>query len=170
MKKHNSYKGMSLGSIAAARKRPGSSNAYRYNKDNIFAGRSGGANPKSFPLTKGGSKTLDPQRVRSAIKLAHNAPNPTALKKFVAKTAINKGNKAMKTLGMNILDTIAKKKKSTYGGNKGDISRSAPKDYKNFKDTDPNYKSKAFGGAHGDERRSAPRDYDKPKRRKRRAV
>jgi hypothetical protein len=172
MKKHASFKNLSTGKISAARKKPGSSNAFSYSKNNIFAGKAGGANPTSYPLSKGGSSKLDASRVRSALSLAHNAPKPQAMRKYIATTLKEKGNTEMATLGKKILEKLGKKKKSTYGGNEGDISRSAKKDYAGFKDTDPDYKSKQFGGAHGDERRSARKDYEdaKPTRRKRRMV
>ena len=172
MKKHASFKNLSIDKISAARKKPGSSNAYSYHKNNIYAGKAGGANPASYPLSKNGSSKLDASRVRSALSLAHNAPKPKPMRKCIAKTAIEKGNTEMATLGKKILERLGKKKKSTYGGNKGDISRSAKKDYPGFKDTDPDYKSVKFGGGHGDERRSARKDYEdiKPTRRKRRMV
>jgi hypothetical protein len=164
---HSSYKKVTRTKIAKARKRPGSSNAYSYNKDNVFAGPAGGSEPGTFPLTKDGSKKLDMGRVASAQKLAHNAPEPKKLKKYIARQLLSKGNTMQKSLGKKILERLGatpKKKDSTFGGNKGDISRSAPVDYADSKDTDPNYRSKAYGGGAGEQRRSAPRDYSKRRR------
>jgi len=59
-------------------KRPGGSNVGEYkdvSKKN-FAGPSGGAPQGSFPIN-----TLT--RAKSALKLAHNAPNPAGIKKAV---------------------------------------------------------------------------------------
>tara|TARA_R110002020_G_scaffold448573_3_gene661432 strand:+ start:3102 stop:3584 length:483 start_codon:yes stop_codon:yes gene_type:complete len=143
---------------AKARKRPGGSNvgSYPSRKGSIFAGPAGGAPKGSFPLTRNGRLSLD--RAKSAIKLAHNAPRPTALKKFVANTLIKtKGNK-MASLGKKILGKLATKDtEKKWGGNKGDES-SSKRDYANFKDTDKGYKSKAFGEGHGDRSKSR-RDY-----------
>lgn len=66
--------------IREARKKPGGSNVGKYKnvskKD--FAGPSGGAPAGSFPID---SKA----RGESALKLAHNAPNPKGIKKAVCK-------------------------------------------------------------------------------------
>lgn len=59
-------------------KKPGSSNTGEYKnvKPKDFAGAKGGASKYSYPInTKA--------RARSAIKLAHNAPNPEGIKKAV---------------------------------------------------------------------------------------
>lgn len=60
------------------RKRRGSSNAGEYKtvSRNDFAGSSGGASPFSYPInTK--------SRARSALKLAHFAPDPEGIKRAV---------------------------------------------------------------------------------------
>lgn len=66
--------------IKAAKKKPGGSNVGKYksvSKTN-FAGPSGGAPAGSYPInTK--------KRAKSALKLAHNAPNPAGIKKAVCK-------------------------------------------------------------------------------------
>ena len=60
----------------AARKKPGGSNVGEYPNVKKFAGPSGGAPKGSFPInTK--------KRAESAIKLAHNAPNPQGIKRAV---------------------------------------------------------------------------------------
>lgn len=62
----------------AARKKPGGSNVGKYPDVNLFAGPSGGAPKGSYPInTK--------QRAESALKLAHNAPNPAGIKAKVHK-------------------------------------------------------------------------------------
>lgn len=64
--------------VKRMRRKAGSSNAGKYPsvapKD--FAGKAGGASPYSFPIN-----TLN--RAKSALKLAHNAPNPAGIKKRV---------------------------------------------------------------------------------------
>ena len=63
---------------AAARKKPGGSNVGDYPNVSKFAGPSGGAPKGSYPInTK--------KRAKSALKLAHNAPNPAGIKKAVLK-------------------------------------------------------------------------------------
>lgn len=63
-------------SIKAARKKPGGSNVGKYKGVKEFAGPAGGSPKGSFPInTK--------SRAKSALKLAHNAPNPSGIKKKV---------------------------------------------------------------------------------------
>jgi len=61
-------------------KKPGSSNVGKYKnvapKD--FAGRAGNTSPYSFPINS-------LSRARSALKLAHNAPNPEGIRTAVYK-------------------------------------------------------------------------------------
>ena len=63
-----------------ARKKPGGSNVgeYRKVKSSDFCGPAGGAPKGSFPVT-----TL--ARARSALKLAHNAPNPAGIRSCVLR-------------------------------------------------------------------------------------
>lgn len=63
---------------AKMRKKPGGSNVgdYKSVAKKDFAGAAGGAPKGSFPIN-----TL--ARARSALRLAHNAPNPQALKRKV---------------------------------------------------------------------------------------
>lgn len=60
------------------RKKEGSSNAGKYKNvsPKEFAGASGGASKYSFPIN-----TL--ARAKSALKLAHNAPDPAGIRKKV---------------------------------------------------------------------------------------
>jgi hypothetical protein len=59
------------------RDKPGGSNVGKYSKsEGPFAGPSGGAPAGSYPI---GSKS----RGKSALKLAHNAPNPSGIKAAV---------------------------------------------------------------------------------------
>lgn len=73
-------KGVKVSRTAEKRmeKKPGGSNTGEYKnvspKD--FAGKAGGSSPYSFPIN-----TL--KRARSALKLAHNAPNPEGIRKKV---------------------------------------------------------------------------------------
>ena len=64
--------------IRQARKKPGGSNVGEYPrvKSEDFAGPSGGAPKGSYPIN-----TIE--RGRSALKLAHNAPNPQGIKDAV---------------------------------------------------------------------------------------
>jgi len=66
--------------VRAARKKPGGSNVGEYKrvKTSNFAGPAGGAPAGSFPIN-----TI--ARARSALKLAHNAPNPAGIRRAVYK-------------------------------------------------------------------------------------
>jgi len=70
--------------VKSARKKPGGSNAGKYKNEKIFAGPSGGAPPGTYPLTKNGKKSV--KRGKSALKLAHNAPDAAGIKSKVLKT------------------------------------------------------------------------------------
>jgi hypothetical protein len=61
-------------------KKPGGSNVGEYKKvpKSEFAGPSGGSPKGSFPINT-------ESRGKSALKLAHNAPNPSGIKKAVYK-------------------------------------------------------------------------------------
>lgn len=63
-------------SIRAARKKPGGSNVGKYKGVKDFAGPSGGSPKGSYPINTRA-------RAKSALKLAHNAPNPSGIKKKV---------------------------------------------------------------------------------------
>lgn len=65
--------------IRANREKPGGSNAGKYNPKDKFAGPSGGAPAGSFPINS-------EKRGKSAIKLAHNAPNPQGIKNAVYRS------------------------------------------------------------------------------------
>lgn len=68
------------GKLSKIRTKPGSSNAGEYKdvKADEFAGASGGASKYSYPInTK--------KRAKSALKLAHNAPDPAGIKAKVYK-------------------------------------------------------------------------------------
>jgi hypothetical protein len=63
---------------AEARKKPGGSNVGDYPNVSKFAGPSGGAPKGSYPInTK--------KRAKAALSYAHNAPNPSGIKKAVYK-------------------------------------------------------------------------------------
>ena len=64
--------------VRAARKKPGGSNVGKYKrvKKKDFAGTAGGAPSGSYPIN-----TI--ARARSALQLAHNAPNPAGIKRKV---------------------------------------------------------------------------------------
>lgn len=59
-------------------KKPGGSNVGEYKKvkPSDFAGKKGGAPKYSYPINT-------EKRAKSALKLAHNAPNPEGIKKAV---------------------------------------------------------------------------------------
>ena len=65
-----------LGNLLRMRKRPGGSNAGKYPGVTSFAGPAGGAPAGSYPIN-----TL--ARGRSALQLAHNAPNPSGIRQGV---------------------------------------------------------------------------------------
>ena len=92
---------MNKKSIKEARKKPGGSNVGEYHSGNIFVGPAGGAPKGSYPITKGGSKKIDPRRVRAALMLAHNAPNPEGIRTKIAQ--ILKRKKSMQGLANRIL-------------------------------------------------------------------
>jgi hypothetical protein len=66
--------------LAKMRKKPGSSNAGKYKNvsPKKFAGAAGGASKFSFPIP-------DIHHAKSALKLAHNAPDPAGIKAKVYK-------------------------------------------------------------------------------------
>ena len=64
--------------VRKARKKPGGSNVGKYPKVKTFAGPSGGAPTGSFPIN-------NMSRAKSALQLAHNAPNPAGIKRAVYK-------------------------------------------------------------------------------------
>jgi len=67
-----------LARVRKARKKPGGSNVGKYPRVKSFAGPSGGSPKGSFPINS-------LARAKSAIKLAHNAPNPAGIKRAVYK-------------------------------------------------------------------------------------
>ena len=66
--------------VRAARKKAGGSNVGKYKrvKTSNFAGPAGGAPSGSYPIN-----TI--ARARSALQLAHNAPNPAGIRNAVYK-------------------------------------------------------------------------------------
>ena len=64
--------------VTEAREKPGGSNVGKYKNVKTFCGPSGGAPEGSYPVN-----TIS--RGRSAVKLAHNAPNPSGIKRCVYK-------------------------------------------------------------------------------------
>ncbi len=64
--------------VRKARKKPGGSNVGKYPGVESFAGPSGGAPAGSYPINPR-------KRAKSAIKLAHNAPNPAGIKRAARK-------------------------------------------------------------------------------------
>lgn len=66
--------------VSELRKKPGGSNVGKYKgvQKSEFAGPAGGAPSGSFPINTR-------KRAVSALKLAHNAPNPAGIKAKVVK-------------------------------------------------------------------------------------
>jgi len=62
--------------IRKARKKPGGSNAGKYPGVKSFAGPAGDAPKGSYPIN-------NKAHARSALRLAHNAPNPAGIKRAV---------------------------------------------------------------------------------------
>jgi hypothetical protein len=63
-------------SVRSARAKPGGSNVGNYPNVKSFAGPSGGAPKGSYPINTRA-------RAKSALQLAHNAPNPAGIRKAV---------------------------------------------------------------------------------------
>lgn len=80
MKKKVIMKGVeeSKKKVAEAHKKPGGSNVGKYKKvpSKDFAGKAGGAPAGSYPIN-----TV--KRAKAALAYAHNAPNPSGIKKAV---------------------------------------------------------------------------------------
>ena len=68
------------GKAAKMRKKPGGSNVGKYAKisKKDFAGPKGGSPKGSYPIP-------NKKKAKSALKLAHNAPNPSGIRKAVYK-------------------------------------------------------------------------------------
>lgn len=74
--------------VKAARKKPGGSNAGKYDlPSDCFVGPAGGAPAKTYPVCerKNGKVVKSKARAKAAKSLAHNAPNPVGIKKAVNK-------------------------------------------------------------------------------------
>jgi hypothetical protein len=69
------------------RKKPGGSNVGKYKGVKSFAGPAGGAPSGSYPINT-------PKRAKAALAYAHNAPNPSGIKKAVHKKYPNLGKKS----------------------------------------------------------------------------
>lgn len=82
----------------ANREKPGGSNVGKYSKsEGPFAGPAGGAPAGSYPI---GSK----KRGKSALKLAHNAPNPSGIKAAVYRKYPDlKAKKAMEGAKLGLM-------------------------------------------------------------------
>lgn len=80
MKKEVIMKGKeeSKAKVAEAHKKPGGSNVGKYKKvsPKEFAGPSGGAPKGSYPINT-------EKRAKAALAYAHNAPNPSGIRKAV---------------------------------------------------------------------------------------
>jgi len=71
-------------SLSEIRKKPGSSNAGKYPDVKEFCGPAGGAAKGTYPVNT-------PERIASAKKLAHNAPNPEGIKACADRAAKKEG-------------------------------------------------------------------------------
>jgi len=78
MAKKSATKSIAPGKEAAMRKKPGGSNVGKYKGVKSFAGPSGGAPKGSFPINTR-------KRAKAALAYAHNAPNPSGIKRAVHK-------------------------------------------------------------------------------------
>ncbi len=77
------------------RSRAGGSNYGKYKgKAMQFAGPSGGAPARTYPVTNSAGK-LDPGRVRAALAYAHNAPKPSGIRRGVARIVKKDGNASL---------------------------------------------------------------------------
>lgn len=92
MKRTRVAKGKSFprGMLSKMKQKAGSSNAGKYKnvKPSDFAGLQGKSNKYSFPIN-------NKKRARAALSYAHNAPNPSGIKKAVYKKypSLAKGEK-----------------------------------------------------------------------------
>jgi hypothetical protein len=104
------------------RNKPGGSNVGKYSKsEGPFAGPSGGAPAGSYPI---GSKA----RGKSALKLAHNAPNPSGIKAAVYRKYPDlKPKKAMEGAKLGLLGMGQMQGKAPQP-----TDRKAPADKTNF--------------------------------------
>ena len=67
---------MAKETLTEKREKPGSSNAGKYPNVKSFCGPAGGAEEGTYPVNS-------LKRAKSALKLAHNAPNPEGITKCV---------------------------------------------------------------------------------------
>ena len=71
-------KSVPRGTESKMKQKPGGSNVGKYKNSKAFAGPAGGAPEGSFPI---GTR----KRAKAALAYAHNAPNPSGIKKAVHK-------------------------------------------------------------------------------------
>ena len=71
-------------SIQRARQKPGGSNVGKYKGVKSFCGPAGGAPSGSYPVNSAA-------RAKSAMKLAHHAPNPSGIKKCAQRALAKMG-------------------------------------------------------------------------------
>lgn len=155
--------------ISEIREEPGSSNAGKYPGVKKFCGPAGGAAEGTYPVNT-------PERIASAKKLAHNAPNPEGIiacanraagedkKESVSRRSSEEDyiptNDISMGDGMADYSTQAledqNKGLSRHGSMKGDQSATHT-DYANYKGTDKGYHGHT-GASHGDQS-ATHRDY-----------
>ena len=142
-------------SLSEIRKQPGSSNAGKYPNVKKFCGPAGGAAEGTYPVnTK--------ERIASAKKLAHNAPNPEGIKACADRAAEGMSRKSSESDELryagDVADETAQKDEgmSRHGSMKGDQS-ATHSDYAHYKGTDKGYHGHT-GASHGDQS-ATHRDY-----------
>ena len=104
-------------SLSEIRKKPGSSNAGKYPDVKEFCGPAGGAAKGTYPVNT-------PERIASAKKLAHNAPNPEGIKACADRAAKKEGVSRKSSSPLNADMTIVDEEKgegeSNYKAKQGD--------------------------------------------------
>lgn len=85
-------KTVSRGTESKMKKKPGGSNVGKYKGVSSFAGPSGGAPAGSYPINTR-------KRAKAALAYAHNAPNPSGIKKAVHKKYPSLGKPKPKSKG-----------------------------------------------------------------------
>lgn len=76
--KISASKSVPRGKESQMKEKPGGSNVGKYKEVKSFAGPSGGAPQGSFPINTR-------KRAKAALAYAHNAPNPSGIKRAVHK-------------------------------------------------------------------------------------
>ena len=109
--------------LTEKREKPGSSNAGKYPNVKSFCGPAGGAEEGTYPVNS-------LKRAKSAIKLAHNAPDPAGIDRCVKRKwpdldkdedEIEKKESYFKSKGDKAMTQLMESYQSVVKGNHGQI-------------------------------------------------